>query len=137
MTIISNRRLAVVRALTIGSLVVTTIAQSSAFLNDRPHPYAAYGPHPYLFVLLTVAQTVLQTYWLTQLYPYKVQVPTSARISSEDEDDSEGEADVTPDARTIESLDVDATQLAYTPIFVLGNICLCTRFLPFTFDFPC
>ncbi|KAF8634963.1 hypothetical protein AX15_000688 [Amanita polypyramis BW_CC] len=116
MTIIGNCRLAIVRVSTISSLVVATISQSSAFLNDIPHPYAAYGPHPYLFVSFIVAQTVLQAYWLRQLFPYEGQAPASTQILSDNEGDSGREAGAI--------LDVDDTQLAYTSTFVFGNICL-------------
>ncbi|KAK2464762.1 hypothetical protein APHAL10511_003180 [Amanita phalloides] len=120
MAIIGNHKLLAIRTLAIGSFAASILLQLNAILGGAPHPYIAYGPQPYIFILFVAGQSILQVYWLMQLFPREVQEPASISLLS-DEDDSDKASDATQVAGPF---DIDATQLAYSPIFVLSNICL-------------
>lgn len=121
MTVIGNRKLQVVRALTIGSFTISTLLQVNAILSGARHIYVAYGPQAHLFALLIMCQAITQLYWILQLFPAELREPDSTLLS-ENDDNSESEAEP---PRTVEPFDVDTTHLAYSPLFVLGNILLC------------
>ena len=121
MTVIGNRELQAVRALTIGSFTISTLLQVNAILGGVRHFYVAYGPQAHLFALFIMCQAITQLYWILQLFPAESREPDSTLLS-ENEDNSGSEAEP---PQTIEPFDVDATQLAYSPLFVLGNILLC------------
>jgi len=120
MTIIGNRKLQVVRALTIGSFTISTLLQVNAILGGARHIYVAYGPQAHLFALLIMCQAITQLYWILQLFPAELREPDSTLLS-ENDDNSESEAEP---PQTVEPFDIDATHLAYSPLFVLGNILL-------------
>ena len=121
MTVIGNRKLQVVRALTIGSFTISTLLQVNAILGGARHIYVAYGPQAHLFALLIMCQAITQLYWILQLFPAELREPDSTLLS-ENDDNSESEAEP---PQTVEPFDVDTTHLAYSPLFVLGNILLC------------
>ena len=68
-----------------------------------------------------MCQAITQLYWILQLFPAELREPDSTLLS-ENDDNSESEAEP---PRTVEPFDVDTTHLAYSPLFVLGNILLC------------
>ncbi|KAF9009799.1 hypothetical protein BDZ89DRAFT_1024707 [Hymenopellis radicata] len=74
-------------------------APSSSNTNRYP---TAYSPHPYMFAGYLLGQAFLQALWLLRLF-----------VDPWDESGSKTEA-LTP----------EASQLAYTPIYALGNACL-------------
>lgn len=125
MTIIGNHKLQAVRAITTGSFILGTLLQVNAILGGVRHLYIAYGPQPHLFTFFIICQAIIQMYWLTQLFPYELGGPDSTLLVPENEDNSESEDDP---IQVAEPFDIDATQLAYSPIFVLGNILLCMAF---------
>ncbi len=124
MTIIGKHKLQAVRALTTSSFILGTLLQVNAILGGARHFYVAYGPQPHLFTFFIICQAIIQMYWLMQLFPYELGGLDSTLLP-ENEDNSESEDDP---IQAAEPFDIDATQLAYSPIFVLGNILLCMIF---------
>jgi hypothetical protein len=123
MAIMGNRKLQVLRALTISTFTISTLLQVNAILGGVRHFYVAYGPQAHLFALFIICQAIVQIFWIIQLFPVEFREPDSTLLSeNEDNSSSESEAD---HVQTVEPFDVDAIQLAYSPIFVIGNILLC------------
>lgn len=91
--------LTLVRFLAFVTFACNVCLQSYALIFERKSISYAYAPHPYMFAGYLLGQACLQALWLLHLF-----------VNLWDDSGS--------------TLNPEASQLAYTPIYALGNVCL-------------
>jgi hypothetical protein len=106
------------------SFVCAVLFQSNAFITERSGPdYAVYRPHPYFLVTFFAVQMVLQLWWIIQVFHTDPRESGPPLLSTEDDE----ELRVGP-RNVVHHAGPEPTQMAYFPLYTLGNIFIGTLF---------
>ena len=121
-----NPQLTRARILALGSFAINFSCQMYGSLAtpnmkdiaDRNH--YAFSPNPYFIAAFFTFQSLFQLYWITRLFKVKLAAPSPKyehRVTSGADGQGEGES--------------EPAQMAYVPIYALGNLCIgkCLRSL--------
>lgn len=120
-----NPQLVRARILALGSFLINFSCQLYGSLStpnmkdiaDANH--YAFSPNPYFIAMFFTLQSLFQLYWITGLFKAK-----SAHPSPKYEHRVTLNPDGAPEVEASAEGEPEPTQMAYVPIYALGNLCI-------------
>ncbi|KAJ6502652.1 hypothetical protein DFH09DRAFT_1335799 [Mycena vulgaris] len=124
----ASRRLLRARTLVVASFAAAVLFQSYGFVaQPTPTDYAVYAPHPYFLILFLVLQAPLQLWWIAQMFRFKTREAAPQALLADELDAFHADSDHSSTAP-------EPTQMAYVPVYALGNLCIVGSALAWEFE---